>query len=214
MPARVNIGCGATPTQGWVNIDNSPSIALSRAPDFALRAVERLGFLRPEQLRVVHAAREFGIRRASATSLPFEEGTVGVIYSSHMLEHLDREEARRFLGEAHRVLQVGGRIRLVVPDLDHYVREYQREADADAFLENLLLSMPRERGRKRLIQHLVGFRGHRWMYDAASLERLLESCGFTDVAAVGSGETSIPDVGDLDLREREEESIYVEARKP
>lgn len=214
MPARVNIGCGPRPTPGWVNIDNSPSVALSRSPDLALRVLERLGFLRAEQLRVVHAAREFGIRRASATSLPFRAGTVGVIYSSHMLEHLDRKEARRFLAEAHRALRAGGWIRLVVPDLQHYVREYQREGDADAFLENLRLNMPRERGRKWLIQHLVGFRGHRWMYDATSFVRLLESCGFTDVAVVSPGKTSIPDVGELDLRERENESIFAEARKP
>jgi predicted SAM-dependent methyltransferase len=179
-----------------------------------LKVFERLGFLRAEQLRVVHAAREFGIRRASATSLPFRDGTVGVIYSSHMLEHLDREETRRFLAEAHRVLCAGGWIRLVVPDLQHFVREYQRVGDADAFLESLRLSMSRERGRKRLIQHLAGFRGHRWMYDAASFARLLESSGFTDVAVVGPGETSIPEVGELDLREREDESIYAEARKP
>lgn len=74
--------------------------------------------------------------------------------------------------------------------------------------------MPRERGRQRLIQRLVGFRGHRWMYDATSVMRLLESSGFADVGVVGPGETNIPDVGELDLREREEESIYAEARKP
>jgi predicted SAM-dependent methyltransferase len=214
MQVRVNVGCGPNPTPGWVNIDNSPSVLLSRSPDMLLKALTRLGLLKAEQVRVIHTARQLGIRRASATNLPFEEGSVDVIYSSHMLEHLDREQATEFLAEAHRVLRPNGWIRIVVPDLERYVREYREQGNADALIDRLRLAMPRERGRRRLIQRVVGFRGHRWMYDSASLTHLLALHGFTDSAVVDAGETQIPGVGELDLREREDDSIYCEARKP
>ena len=29
---RINVGCGSTPTPGWENFDNSPSVLLARVP--------------------------------------------------------------------------------------------------------------------------------------------------------------------------------------
>jgi predicted SAM-dependent methyltransferase len=214
MPIRLNVGCGPTPTSGWINLDNSPSIILSRAPDFFLRLLSGVGFLNPDQLHLVHTARRSGIIRATATRLPFEPATVDVVYSSHMLEHLDRGRSRQFLLEAHRVIRPGGWLRIVVPDLERPVREYTSSGDADALIERLLLAMPKAYGRHAVVQRLVGFRGHRWMYDSRSLARLIESCGFCNVDIVEPGETHVPDPGELDLREREDESIYAEAQKP
>jgi hypothetical protein len=52
------------------------------------------------------------------------------------------------------------------------------------------------------------------MYDGASLARLLVGEGFEDPVRLRPGETTIADPGALDLREREEESLYLEARAP
>jgi predicted SAM-dependent methyltransferase len=213
MATRVNVGCGASPTPGWINLDNSLSIVLSRAPDPALRALTKLRVLNAGSLGVIDAARRFGIQRASATNLPFQDASVDVIYTSHMLEHLDRETARRFLKETQRVLRPGGWIRIAVPDLERYVREYDMTGDADAFVDRLRLAVPPATGRERFLQRVVGFRGHRWMYDSVSLLRLLESYDFTEIGLREAGETHIPDVSGLDLREREGDSIYAEGRK-
>jgi hypothetical protein len=40
----------------------------------------------------------------------------------------------------------------------------------------------------------------------------LETNGFSSVREVSAGQTMIPDPGELNLREREDESTYVEAR--
>jgi len=56
--------------------------------------------------------------------LPLPDGSCDVVYSSHAIEHFDRDGARRFLGECRRVLKPGGIIRLVVPDLEGVVRAY------------------------------------------------------------------------------------------
>lgn len=58
--------------------------------------------------------------------LPFENSSIDVCYSSHVLEHLDRNAATAFVKESFRVLRSGGVIRLAVPDLEQIAREYLR----------------------------------------------------------------------------------------
>src|SRR5206468_1840642 len=77
MPNRVNVGCGQSPTPGWINFDNSLTVRL--APIFA-----RLPNGRGQFARV---ARQRGIRYATATHIPLPSASVEVLYSSHMMEH-------------------------------------------------------------------------------------------------------------------------------
>lgn len=58
------------------------------------------------------------------TPLPFSDGTFDVLYHSHVLEHFERGDAQRLLGECHRVLRPGGILRVVVPDLEQKARLY------------------------------------------------------------------------------------------
>jgi len=64
--------------------------------------------------------------------LPFEDAVYDAVYSSHVLEHIDRSRAPALLGEMFRVLKPGGVIRVVVPDLEVVTREYLRQLDAAA----------------------------------------------------------------------------------
>jgi predicted SAM-dependent methyltransferase len=50
--------------------------------------------------------------------LPFSDNNVDVCYSSHVLEHLRKDEADHFIAEQYRVLNQGGIIRVAVPDLE------------------------------------------------------------------------------------------------
>ncbi|EQB39194.1 hypothetical protein M947_08555 [Sulfurimonas hongkongensis] len=56
--------------------------------------------------------------------LPFEDSSVDVVYSSHVLEHFQKCDASRFLKECYRVLKPDGIIRIVVPDLEQLMRNY------------------------------------------------------------------------------------------
>ena len=131
---RINIGCGQTPTQGWMNFDNSLSLRLARVP-FLPEFLVKLKLLESSQYQFIRFARENDIAYGDATKgLPPQDETVDVLYSSHMLEHLDRNEASMFLKEAFRVLRPGGVIRIAVPDLKKQVKKYNEEGDADAFI--------------------------------------------------------------------------------
>lgn len=210
----VNVGCGATPTLGWRNFDNSPAVRLAGYPRLA-GLLHRLGVLDEHQFAFSRLAREQGVEYGDAVrGLPLRAGSVDAIYASHVVEHLDRDEARRFITEARRVLRTGGVLRLAVPDVRVLVTNYLEDGDADHFISRTMLASASPgslRERVRLL--VVGQRHHRWMYDGKSLAALVSACGFRDVRVLESGVTTIEQPGELNLREREEESVYVEGVK-
>jgi predicted SAM-dependent methyltransferase len=215
MAIRVNIGCGQSPTPGWSNYDNSPAIRIGQSR-LATGALKFIGLLNAGNLSYIDYCRRNDIAYANAVKrMPYADGTVSVIYSSHMLEHLDRSEARRFMQECHRALAPGGMLRIAVPDLLPLARAYVAGGTADAFLASCVLELDKPRGlAAKLHYFFFAGREHHWMYDGASLSRLMSEAGFAGVEILEAGRTSIPDPGELNLREREAESVYVEGRKP
>ena len=215
MTTQLNIGCGDAPTAGWINYDNSPAVWLARWPLLAW-LLRKVGLLDAGNVAFIDNCRRFGIRYANASRrIPHGSETVDSIYSSHMIEHLDRHEAASFLAECRRVLKPGGVLRLSAPNLRWSVLEYAENGRADEFVAQLQFDLDRPRGAVGKLRQLVsGGRGHRWMYDGASLQRLVADAGFWDVEVVPAGETRRAAPGGLDLREREIESVYVEANRP
>lgn len=212
---RVNIGCGQSPIKGWQNFDNSISLRLSKVPLLA-KILNSLGILKAAQNQFIKFARENKIKYGDATKgLPLIQKSCEVIYSSHMLEHLDRNEADKFLKEAYRLLCPSGTIRIAVPDIKKLIAQYDISGDADAFIEATLMCIPRPIPLPQKIKLLVvGTRHHQWMYDGNSLSRLLQRHGFVETQIVPAGETTIPDPGSIDLHEQSSQSVYVEAKKP
>ncbi|AFY71865.1 Methyltransferase type 11 [Thalassoporum mexicanum PCC 7367] len=90
----LNMGCGSIYHPDWVNID---MVAADR------RHVQ------------AHDLRQ---------GLPYADHSFVACYSSHFLEHLDRGQAFNSLRECWRVLQSGGILRVVVPDLETIARHY------------------------------------------------------------------------------------------
>jgi len=214
MVNRANIGCGQTPTEGWWNFDSSLSVRLAR-PKLIMSALNVIRLASDESVRFAGVARQKGIRWANACKrIPLPNKSLEMVYSSHVLEHLDPSEAERFLAEVHRVLRPGGIIRLALPDLRRRAEKYMADGDGDGFMESLNMREYSVRSlRTKLRILIVGDREHRWMYDSRSLIRLLEKARFADAREMAPGETMIPDPGPLNLHERQEESIYVEARR-
>lgn len=213
---RINIGCGVSATKNWMNFDNSFSLTMAKYPLFVLNILLYFDLLDKAQYEYIKLANNLDIKYAdAAVKIPVKDASVEVLYSSHMFEHLDRAEADSFLQEAFRVLMPGGIIRLAVPDLERIINSYNENKDANEFVASLCMSVQKpQRLRERLKLLLVGPRQHHWMYDKASLCKILQNHGFSDAVGLMPGETRIADPGSLNLREREEESLYVEAVKP
>jgi len=211
---RLNIGCGDRPTPGWTNYDNSLTLLLGKIPVLP-SILMRLGIVTSRQLGFIAIGREWSIRYVDAAKrIPDDDCSVDRIYCCHMLEHLQRPEALRFLQECYRVLKPSGAIRVVVPDLKILASVYNATGDADRFLESLYIfpeSPVAVTGRIK--NALFGLRLHLWMYDADSLIKLLLETGFKDPVSLPAGYTTISNLGAIDLNERSEESLYVEAFK-
>lgn len=212
----IQIGCGRSPIPGWLNFDNSPSVRLASLPPPLLRLAAGLRLLDRDSLAYVAFCRSHGIRHCDATRrIPCADGSAEAIYSSHMIEHLDRRDADGFLREAYRVLRPGGVIRISTPGLAALVASYSQEGDADRFIESQLTCVERPRSLIARLRHaLTGPRHHLWLYDERSLCGLLERHGFRQAKALPAGSTGLSDPGALNLWERMAESIYVEARRP
>lgn len=61
--------------------------------------------------------------------LPINNNSADLVYSSHFLEHIPRDKVGYFLLECWRILQPGGVLRLVVPDLESLCRTYLYHRD-------------------------------------------------------------------------------------
>ena len=111
---KVNLACGS------VFVDSDDWLNLDFAPESA--AVRKADLLKP---------------------LALEDGSVGLVYSSHFLEHVPFSQVPDLLSEALRVLRPGGVIRLVLPDLENLAREYlsRRQHGDHAFADFVVLEL-------------------------------------------------------------------------
>lgn len=194
---KLNIGCGTSGVEGWVNIDNSPTILLSRLP------WGRRIFRTPDWPRDV---RRMDVRKRIA----YPDSSVSCIYSSHTFEHFTYEESSAVTRECFRILKRGGILRIVVPDLAIAVREYLSDtADPKAshrFVGRLLLG-----GSWRDLLHPGAH--HQQMFDARSLVHMLKEAGFAAPEVREFGDSRMADIERIELESRRQESLYVECVK-
>jgi predicted SAM-dependent methyltransferase len=73
-----------------------------------------------------------------ARKLDYETGSIDEIYASHILEHFSFRETLEVLREWVRVLKVGGRLRIAVPDFNKIVDGY-KSGKIDFNIEKVLL---------------------------------------------------------------------------
>lgn len=152
---------------------------------------------------------------------PWADNKVDVVYASHVLEHLDKRTRNNFLREAHRILKPTGVMRIVVPDLYYHAKKYvlnfdTSESGAEAFLHTIHLRFPEQ---TNLLMGLYNFwmgypHLHKNMYDKYTLERLAKDHNFTPLGYFSYGRSpNIENIKDVEFRDEEDGSIYLEAMK-
>jgi predicted SAM-dependent methyltransferase len=79
----------------------------------------------PAWINVDLAPRDPSVLAADLSrGIPYPDASFDVVYHSHVLEHIRREHAARFLRECWRVLKPSGILRVAVPDLERICRLY------------------------------------------------------------------------------------------
>jgi len=86
----------------------------------------------PEWVNLDYIATNPVVRKANIlATLPFEDGTVDVIYCSHFIEHIPLVRIPGFLAECYRILKPQkGIARFVLPDLEEICGEYLRQRES------------------------------------------------------------------------------------
>lgn len=209
----LNIGCGQAPIVGAINIDNSFSVFLSKH-NFFYFLLKKTGFLSKENINMVLFCKNNKIKFGNATKLKFAENSVDVIYTSHVLEHITRDEVMSFVKQAHLILKPGGVLRIVLPDMNILINDYIKDGNMDRLIDRSLLVINYGNSFKAKLKYLLfGWRGHKWMYDEKSVFSLLSNSGFSLVKILQPGETNIKESTNINLYEKVGESMYIECIK-
>jgi len=119
----LNLACGTKTSSdpSVLNIDWSIMLRIRTNP--FLRALAPI-LLRGDRLKRFLSLPENIMVHDLTRGIPFPDACVDAVYHSHVLEHIDRTEAPKFIQECSRVLRDGGVIRVVVPDFERYCRKY------------------------------------------------------------------------------------------
>ena len=187
---RLHLGCGLNTPEGWINLDGSWNAWLAKHP--IVRRVLKALHVLPASLLDIPWSPDILIHDVRKP-LPFQDNSLCAIYASHLLEHLYLEEAKSLLKECFRVLQPGGILRMVVPDLRAIVfgvygeKSFCESSDeteaiswADRLNERLRLRSPEPPSGNvfyRIYTALKDFHSHKWMYDTDSLIRYFKLVG-------------------------------------
>lgn len=141
--------------------------------------------------------------------LPLEDDSIDYAVSIHALPELPYPDLVPSLVELRRVLKPNGVLRLSLPDLDRAIDAYRR-AEVGYFL------VPDEEARSlggKLVVQLTWYGYTRSLFTRDFTEELLAKARFARFAACEYGRTasSYPEIVELD--NREQESLFVEAWK-
>jgi SAM-dependent methyltransferase len=119
MPTCVQYGCGTWAPDGWLHFDVTPSLLVQNIPLIGRRLVPN---------RFPRSVRYGNICRG----LPVAEGSVDMVYCSHVLEHLPVNDMRLALRNTFKMLRPGGVFRSVIPDLRMAAEAYLNSSDPGA----------------------------------------------------------------------------------
>ena len=151
--------------------------------------------------------------------IPAADGSLEVVYHSHLLEHLTHAEAIPFIAECFRVLQPGGLLRIVVPDLKKWAQHYL--SDDTFFVDEYRRAVLADDRVKyptkgSVFMGMLHNHGHKMGYDFETLGGMLTVAGFNDVHQTLFQDSPLDNIAQAEPYEaiRVMESLCVEGRKP
>jgi SAM-dependent methyltransferase len=126
---KVNLGRGLSIAAGWININGSLNAPAAALPGIFKKTAYLFSGARNyysyKKYRKILDSNRF-IHHNLEYRIPLTDDCADFIYSSHFLEHLPKDTGAFFVREAFRILKTGGRVRIVVPDLECALRFYEK----------------------------------------------------------------------------------------
>jgi SAM-dependent methyltransferase len=101
----LHLGCGNHLKDGWINLD----LNLNGAPPAPPQRLPQTRFI---------------LYDLRSGTLPLDDDSCELIYSSHFFEHLEYDDGERLMRDCHRVLQPGGIFRAALPNFPGLFRAY------------------------------------------------------------------------------------------
>lgn len=209
---RLNIGSGENAVEGYINLDYSPNVLLSRVP-LLKTAMGGLKLLKPEHMK----SWDKKIIYKDARKLKYPDNSIELIYSSHFLEHIYYWEAEALLKSCHRFLAPRGTIRLALPDYKllakDFIEKHEREPlEASWEFNQSLLSYPFH--KSEMVMFFLNSRFghvHKWHPTPAMAEELLTAAGFKNPKFFDFQNGPFPDLAEIE--HRSEGTFYIQASK-
>jgi len=182
-PLLLDIGAGANYKDGWVHVDFFRySFKFWKSKNFRKKPEVEMDLRYP---------------------INCPNNTVDGVYSCHVLEHLNYNEANRLIKEIYRILKPNCYLRIIVPDLETYIEFYTKKSINPKFQFGC-----------EAISYLTQMNGHKSVWDTEYLMHVLKLNGFIDVKRVRYGKEGVDARLIKDNMNRESESIVLEAKKP
>ena len=120
---------------------------------------------------------------------PIDDNIYEIIYMSHVLEHIPWHDVPKSLLDIHRILKPGGRVEIIVPDLQKLIAAYI--APTLIKQDSIIWRVPEEDKLPcvwlcaRLYGHTFGNKGdenwHKGCFDVELLYKRLKDAGFINI---------------------------------
>lgn len=189
---KINFGCEHYNINGWIGVDHAlRHIVVSRIP-FLSYLLWKTDILNNEQYKWHKEGLFKTVRYGDATKkLRFKSCSVDYIYSSHMLEHLFKDDAIFFIKECFRILKKGGSIRICLPHWDAFRVQPSFENSGFAI-------------SKKQMKY-----SHKWFWTSSELRQILCDICFHNINEFAFQEGNFPDLERLEHRK----GLIIQAQK-
>lgn len=141
------------------------------------------------------------------------DNSVKLVFSRATLEHLTYNELLNHFLECHRLLKKGGAIRMIVPNFDLMIQDYQNEIfKKPSEVDN---NLPCENHTDLFISRVL-YHDHYYLHNLDTLSRALKKTGFSEVREAKPGDSRIEKANSELLKAetgRSDDDIIVEAIK-
>jgi len=136
---------------------------------------------------------------------PLPDRSFNYVFSEHVIEHLRYQSALLMLKESYRILEVGGRTRIITPNLDKLIELFQ--TGKTSAMEEYSWRKLNWHGWPHtpdaatyILNSEMHEFGHQFLYTPKLLKANLEAAGFQIVKQVQLGESDDTGLRNLDAR--------------